>query len=178
MHSNQQPNYKAMNGRQVSQNCDMILEDLPFLDSSARHEVQGHWRIADPKAHKKWCIGIAVGLHPGNCYEVNTALFRKMKPDYPGLRLVSVRMVRMNIDHCFVLDGDIFYDHSQHQQRKLCAREYSEQNVAKMYSSWKDPPPAPWNPRAEATENIYHRKGPLTFTDSTWSQAMKKIINL
>jgi hypothetical protein len=175
MHSNHNHLYTETMSRQ---HCRNVIASIKELSDQQTDLCHGYWRVPNPKKHIEWCDGIDKGLHPGNCFEVNSALFHKMKStgDYPGLRLVSVYL-KNKIDHCFILDGDIIYDNSQFQERKMCARMYETTNVALMVSSWTDPPPAQ-TIRDLAQEGSYHGRGPLTYTDSTYQQAMKTIINL
>ena len=82
------------------------------------------------------------------------------------------------INHAFLLDGDIVIDHSQFQEKSLCAHRYFTANKVVKYDVWDKCPPSPEALRARAGLGQYSHSGSIRLGPSTRQLAMRKIINL
>jgi|TARA_R110000824_G_scaffold135413_1_gene298706 hypothetical protein len=147
-----------------------------------REACGGYFRVRDWEKYQKWGEEVGREEHPGNCFEANYDLFLKLKAEgHKTIWFVSALLHNGSvggINHAFLLDGDIVIDHSQFQEKSLCAHRYFTANKVVKYDVWDKCPPSPEALRARAGLGQYSHSGSIRLGPSTRQLAMRKIINL
>jgi len=120
-----------------TQIANIVLSQMKQEDENARCDdwgVDGWFRIPDVPKYKQFYADMDRGLvSGGNCYYSNWELYKEMSATglYKNLELVivEIRTRRGNIiHHCFVIDGDVMYDKSQHRDMKRSLELYQMAN--------------------------------------------------
>ena len=160
-----------------------IIENEDGLNEIYKDECNGWFKIFDRKKFIENFIS-----NKGNCFIANWLLYIEMKKTNPYVKLficdLNNRQIRDEcITHCFVVDGDLYYDKSQGRSIKCLFTTWLKYNKILSNEYFEGDNLKEWLKITKKYGKDYHFSIKATFKKvqifkGSYYYAMKKVINL
>lgn len=109
-----------------------MCQRAAVIDKEYKSLVGGYYRYPDFDKALEHNLSMNRGECGGNCFYANLALYQEMYKTNKDIKLVIMRMESpafpKGMNHCIIIDGDVFYDNSQFREIKGCFKLYKEGN--------------------------------------------------